>query len=58
MIAATLLALLLGWLTGRPLLFLLLAVLGYLAWHLYNLLRLRRWLRQAELGSLPVSRGI
>lgn len=58
MIAATLLALLLGWLSGRPLLFLLLAVLGYLAWHLYNLLRLRRWLRQAELGSLPVSSGI
>ncbi len=40
------------------LLLLLLATLGYLVWHLYNLSRLRRWLRQAELSSLPVSSGI
>ncbi len=58
MIAVTLLALLLGWATGRVLLFLLLAALGYLAWNLYNLARLQRWLRQADINTLPVSSGI
>ncbi len=58
MIMVALLALLLGWATGHVLLFLLLATFGYLVWHLYNLSRLRRWLRQAELSSLPVSSGM
>ncbi len=57
MIMVALLALLLGWATGHVLLFLFLATFGYLVWHLYNLSRLQRWLRQAELSSLPVSRG-
>ncbi len=58
MIMVALLALLLGWVTGHALLFLLLVTFGYLVWHLYNLSRLRRWLRKAELGALPVSSGI
>ncbi len=58
MILVALLALLLGWVVGHVLLFLLLAMLGYLVWHLYNLSRLQRWLRRAELSSLPVSSGI
>jgi len=48
----------LGWLVGAGLLFFLMALSGYLFWHLYNLLRLQRWLHNADLDKLPVSRGI
>ena len=54
---AGLLILLLGWAVGHMLLILLLAVFGYLIWHLYNLSRLQRWIQQADLSSLPVSSG-
>jgi len=58
MIMVAILAILLGWAVDHVLLFLLFATFGYLVWHLYNLSRLRRWLKQAELGSLPVSSGM
>lgn len=57
MVLIALLAILVGWWAGHVLLFLFLVTLVYLLWHLYNLSRLLRWLQQAELGSLPVSRG-
>jgi len=53
-----LVAILLGWLVGGGLLLLLFVLFGYLVWHLYNLLRLQRWLHNADLNTLPVSRGI
>ncbi len=56
--AVALLAIFLGWWLGGGLFFLLITAVGYLAWNLYNLLRLHRWLHNADLSSLPVSRGI
>ncbi len=58
MFAVGLLAVLLGWLVGGGLLFLAIVVFAYLVWNLYNLLRLQRWLHNADLNTLPVSRGI
>ncbi len=46
-----------GLVAGYAELFLLLAVLGYLGWHLVNLMRLQRWLAQGEDAHPPVSSG-
>lgn len=50
--------LLAGWLTGHMLLFLLLAVTGLLAWHLFHLRRLERWLRRGARQDPPQSHGV
>ncbi|MEJ2383863.1 MAG: phosphate regulon sensor histidine kinase PhoR [Xanthomonadales bacterium] len=49
-------ALLVGWLLGYPLLALLLATAGLLAWHVYHLVRLQAWLRSPG-TELPQGRG-
>jgi two-component system, OmpR family, phosphate regulon sensor histidine kinase PhoR len=51
-------ALLLGLLTGRPFLVVLLATLAYLGWHLVNLYRLERWLREGKGFQPPNATGI
>jgi two-component system phosphate regulon sensor histidine kinase PhoR len=48
---------LVGWLSGRPVLVVSAALLVYLAWHLANLWRLFRWLQGAG-GQVPESYGI
>lgn len=50
--------LLLGLVSGYYLLPFMLVVLAYLAWHLYNLTRLLRWLREAKGYQPPESSGI
>lgn len=50
--------LLLGLISGYYLLTFILVVLAYLAWHLYNLTRLLRWLRKAKGYQPPESSGI
>ena len=53
-----LVAVLLGALFGNTLLVLLLAIAGYLIWHLYNLQRLVRWLREGKKFRPPEASGI
>jgi two-component system phosphate regulon sensor histidine kinase PhoR len=51
--------LLIGWWIGQPLGFLLLAILLYLGWHLYNLYQLERWFRlRKKKINLPDTLGI
>jgi two-component system phosphate regulon sensor histidine kinase PhoR len=51
-------ALLAGWLVGNFLATLLIVVLGYLAWHLYNLYKLERWYHQRKRFHPPQATGI
>lgn len=51
-------SLLLGLILGAPLLFLLLGVAGYLAWHLKQLRRLEQWLRTGRTYHPPEASGI
>ncbi len=53
-----LLGVLLGLLLGDVALGLLLVLLAYLAWHLYNMLRLVRWLRESKKFEPPEASGI
>lgn len=52
------LALLLGLPTGHVAFFLFLGTLGYLVWHLVNLFRLERWLREGKKFQPPDAAGI
>jgi len=47
-----------GFLTGQIVLFLFVALLIYLAWHLYNLYRLDRWFTHSKTFAPPEGRGI
>lgn len=47
-----------GWIFGNPGLFLLLGALAYIAWHLYNLIRLLRWQTQSRSLYPPSAKGI
>ena len=49
---------LLGLLVGSVILGLLLVLAGYLAWHLYNMYRLVRWLREGKKFQPPEASGI
>jgi two-component system phosphate regulon sensor histidine kinase PhoR len=51
-------ALLIGFLVGYPQTLLLIAVSGYLAWHLVNLYRLERWYHRRKRFHPPEGRGI
>lgn len=51
-------ALLVGWLVGQPMFFLLIAVSAYLAWHLYHLYRLERWYHKRKRFHPPQAGGI
>lgn len=51
-------AALLGWLIGDVVLGVLIGSLGYLAWHLYQLARLERWLRSGAVTDPPKARGL
>ncbi len=53
-----LISLIVGWLTGYTLLFLLLAVSAMLGWHLFHLRRLELWLRKGARHEPPQSRGV
>jgi len=53
-----LLGITLGILLGSVLLGLLLLLTGYLAWHLYNMFRLVRWLRESKKFQPPEASGI
>lgn len=50
--------LIIGLIAGHALFFLLLAVLGYLLWHVLNVLRLQHWLRDSKKLQPPVSKGV
>lgn len=50
--------LIVGWFFGHTLLFLLLGAIAYLAWHVFNLVRLERWLRYGEKSDPPASTGL
>ncbi len=50
--------LIVGWFLGHTLLFVLLGAVGYLAWHLFNLVRLEHWLRVGEKSEPPASTGL
>lgn len=50
--------LILGALFGNIALGLLLVLIAYLAWHLYNLFRLMRWLRESKTFQPPEASGI
>lgn len=51
-------ALFVGWLMGRPETLLLIAMTGYLAWHLRNLYRLERWYHKRKHFHPPQASGI
>ncbi|MCL5668703.1 MAG: phosphate regulon sensor histidine kinase PhoR [Gammaproteobacteria bacterium] len=51
-------ALIIGWFLGRPLQFLLLGTGAYLVWHVFNLVRLERWLRYGEKSDPPSATGL
>ena len=51
-------ALFVGWLIGYPQTLLLIAMGGYLAWHLYNLYRLERWYHKRKRFHPPEAGGI
>jgi two-component system phosphate regulon sensor histidine kinase PhoR len=51
-------ALIPGWFFDRPFLFLLLGAIAYLAWHVFNLARLERWLKYGEKSDPPASSGV
>ena len=53
-----LVSLLVGWLLGYPVLFLLLAITVYLGWHLHNIYRLERWLVKGKKYQPPEARGV
>jgi two-component system phosphate regulon sensor histidine kinase PhoR len=53
-----LLALVPAWIGGHYLVWLLVALAGYLFWHLYNLYRLIRWLRAGKGYQPPESSGL
>jgi len=48
-------SLIIGWMAGYPLLFVLLGTLGYLGWHIFNLIRLQQWLQAGKKFQPPVS---
>ncbi|HFD92707.1 MAG TPA: phosphate regulon sensor histidine kinase PhoR [Gammaproteobacteria bacterium] len=50
--------LIVGWLTGHILAFLLLAVAGLLGWHLFHLRRLELWLRKGARHEPPQGHGV
>ncbi|MEO5703261.1 MAG: phosphate regulon sensor histidine kinase PhoR [Gammaproteobacteria bacterium] len=54
----TIAAVVLGLISGYPLLFLLFGVLTYLGWNLLNLYRLQRWLNEGRKFQPPVSSGL
>ena len=56
--ALALIGVLLGALFGSILLGLLLVLLAYLGWHLYNMVRLVRWLRESKKFQPPEASGI
>jgi len=56
--AAALLLTLIGYLTGRLGLLVGLGLLGYLAWHLINFLRLQSWIAGRRKNRLPMSYGV
>lgn len=47
-----------GWLLGRPETLLLIAMTGYLVWHLRNLYQLERWYHNRKRFHPPAARGI
>lgn len=51
-------ALIIGWITGYVSLWLLIAMVLYLAWHLANLYRLERWLSRGRRFDAPRSWGM
>ncbi len=53
-----LIAIVVGLIAGYPLLFLLVGLLVYLGWHLINLSRLQRWLKEGKKFQPPASRGL
>lgn len=57
-IALALVMLVVGLLTGHVVLFLLLGVLSYLGWHLFNLVRLLRWFQGDKRFHPPEARGV
>lgn len=56
-VGLALLALVLGWMVGAPLVCLLIAAAAYIAWSLFNLRRLLRYLRGGEATELPAASG-
>jgi len=55
LVVVTLLA---GLLTGKLLVVALIAMMGYLCWHLTNLVRLEKWLRKGSNAMPPIGRGV
>lgn len=53
-----LIVLIVGLIAGYPILFLLLGLLAYLSWHLVNLIRLQRWLKDRRDFQPPVTKGL
>lgn len=49
---------LVGLLYGQPALGALVVALGFLAWHLWNLFRLERWLNTGEIHEIPDGQGV
>ncbi len=57
-IAILFVGLIIGWLTGNILMFMVLTLSGLFVWHLYNLHRLELWLRKSARQEPPRSRGV
>lgn len=49
---------LIGLIYGRPALGMLIVALGFLAWHLYNLYQLERWLVTGSMTEIPDGEGV
>ncbi|MEM7083366.1 MAG: phosphate regulon sensor protein PhoR [Pseudomonadota bacterium] len=47
-----------GWINGAPLWGALIAALALLGWHIYNLIKLRTWLKSKRSGAIPYGTGI
>jgi len=58
LVALTVLTLLVGLLTGKLLVVALAATVGYLCWHLTNLVRLEKWLRKGGSAVPPIGNGV
>ena len=58
LIALIVLTLLAGLLTGKMLLLALVATVGYLIWHLTNLVRLEKWLHKGGAATPPIGNGV